>query len=64
MPVAGPGERVWVLDVPYGVQADQATWHSAVKTHLYVGARLPQHLQPYAPGPYTLGRFIENETQP
>ncbi|MET0929430.1 MAG: hypothetical protein ABWX74_07920, partial [Aeromicrobium sp.] len=63
-PVAGPGERVWVLDVPYGTQVDGATWHSAVKTHLFVGPALPPHLAPYAPGAYTLGRFIENSLNP
>ncbi len=64
MPVAGPGERLWVLDVPYGTQVDGASWHSAVKTHLYVGPDLPAHLTPYAPGPHTLGRFVENNLNP
>ena len=45
-------------------QVDGATWHPAVKTHLYVGRALPAHLAPYAPGPYTLGRFIENALNP
>ncbi|RZL64021.1 MAG: helicase, partial [Rhodococcus sp. (in: high G+C Gram-positive bacteria)] len=53
LPAAGPGERVWVLDVPYGTQVDGATWHPAVKTHLHVGRVLPEHLAPYAPGPHT-----------
>ena len=53
-----------MLDVPYGTQVDGATWHPAVKTHLYVGRALPAHLAPYAPGPYTLGRFIENTLNP
>lgn len=64
MPVAGPGERLWVLDVPYGTQVEGATWHPAVKTHLYVGRRLPALLQPYSPGPHTLGRFVENTLNP
>src|SRR5688572_314710 len=64
LPVAGPGERLWVLDVPYGTQVDGATWHPGVKTHLHVGRALPAHLAPYAPGPYTLGRFIENTLNP
>ena len=64
MPVAGPGERLWVLDVPYGTQVDGATWHPAVRTHLHVGRALPAHLEPYAPGPWTLGRFIENTLNP
>ncbi len=64
MPTAGPDERVWVLDVPYGTQVDGATWHPVVKTHLYVGHALPAHLEPYAPGAHTLGRFIENGLNP
>ncbi len=53
-----------MLDVPYGTQVDGATWHPAVRTHLYVGRALPAHLAPYAPGPHTLGRFIENTLNP
>ncbi|MBD8605861.1 helicase [Aeromicrobium sp. CFBP 8757] len=61
---SGPGERVWVLDVPYGTQVDGATWHPAVRTHLFVGRSLPPHLAPYSPGAHTLGRFVENTLNP
>src|SRR6478736_4048311 len=64
LPTAGPGERLWVLDVPYGTSVDGAAWHPAVRSHLYVGRAVPSHLAPYAPGPYTLGRFIENTLNP
>ncbi|RCS65553.1 helicase [Brachybacterium sp. JB7] len=64
LPFVGPGERLWVLDVPYGTQVDGAAWHPAVKMHLYVGRALPEHLAPYAPGPHTLGRFLENTLNP
>ncbi|WP_300681457.1 helicase [Nocardioides sp.] len=64
LPSVGPGERLWVLDVPYGTQVDGAAWHPAVSMHLYVGRALPSHLAPYAPGPYTLGRFLENTLNP
>ncbi|MGO2719396.1 helicase [Brachybacterium tyrofermentans] len=64
LPVAGPGERLWVLDVPYGTQVEGAAWHPSVKMHLYVGRSLPAHLAPYAPGPHTLGRFLENTLNP
>jgi hypothetical protein len=50
--------------VPYGVQVDGATWHPAVRTHLHVGRSLPAHLAPYAPGPHTLGRFVEGTLNP
>ena len=47
-----------MLDVPYGVQVEGATWHPVPRMHLHVGRRLPEHLAPYAPGPFTLGRFL------
>lgn len=53
-----------MLDVPYGTQVEDASWHPAVRMHLYVGRRLPEHLTPYAPGPHTLGRFLENSLNP
>src|SRR5699024_5493899 len=40
------------------------SWHSAVSMHLHVGRTLPAHLAPYAPGPHTLGRFLENHLNP
>lgn len=59
LPFVGPGERLWILDVPYGTTVDGATWHSAVKMHVYVGRSLPPHLAPYHPRAHTLGRFLE-----
>ena len=53
-----------MLDVPYGTQVEGAAWHPAARMHLHVGRRLPAHLEPYAPGPYTLGRFLENTLNP
>ncbi|WP_245810198.1 hypothetical protein [Brachybacterium massiliense] len=64
LPFVGPGERTWVLDVPYGTQVEGASWHPAVKMHLFVGRHLPAHLAPYAPGPHTLGQFLENQLNP
>ena len=45
-------------------RTEGAAWHAAVKMHLHVGTALPAHLAPYAPGPHTLGRFLENELNP
>ncbi len=53
-----------MLDVPYGTQVEGATWHPAVKMHLFPGRTLPDHLVPFAPGPHTLGRFLENSLNP
>jgi len=64
LPTAGPGERVWVLDVPYGTQVAGAAWHPAVKAHVFVGRRLTAAMEAYWPGPYTLGRFLENQLNP
>jgi hypothetical protein len=64
LPFVGPGERLWILDVPYGTQVEGASWHPAVKMHVHVGRTLPAHLAPYSPGPHTLGRFLENLHNP
>ena len=64
LPFVGPGERLWILDVPYGTQVEGASWHPAVKMHVFVGRTLPAHLAPYSPGPHTLGRFLENLHNP
>ena len=64
LPFVGPGERLWILDVPYGTQVEGASWHPAVRMHVFVGRNLPAHLLPYSPGPHTLGRFLENLHNP
>jgi len=64
LPFVGPGERLWILDVPYGTQVEGASWHPAVKMHVFVGRTLPAHLAPYSPGPHTLGRLLENLHNP
>ena len=64
LPFVGPGERLWILDVPYGTQVEGASWHPAVRMHVFVGRTLPAHLLPYSPGPHTLGRFLENLHNP
>jgi hypothetical protein len=61
MPVAGPGERVWVLAVPFRAPAPGAVWHAGLQAHVWVGAQLPPELAPYDPPPYTFERFLEDE---
>jgi hypothetical protein len=61
VPVAGPGERVWVLAVPFRAPAPGASWHAGLQATVYVGATLPAALRPYEPGPYTFERFLEDE---
>jgi hypothetical protein len=61
VPVAGPGERVWVLAVPFRAPAPGAVWHAGLSAHVYVGASLPAALVPYDPPPYSFERFVEDE---
>ena len=60
-PTAGPGERVWVLAVPFRAPAPGASWHAGLQAHVWVGPELPASLAPYDPPPYSLERFLEDE---
>jgi hypothetical protein len=61
VPTAGPGERVWVLAVPFRAPAPGAAWHAGLQAHVWVGAELPPELAVYDPPPYTFERFLEDE---
>ena len=61
LPTAGPGERVWVLAVPFRAPAPGAVWHAGLQAHVHVGRTLPAELAPYDPPPYSLERFLEDE---
>ncbi|RZU33754.1 helicase [Blastococcus saxobsidens] len=61
LPTAGPGERVWVLAVPFRAPAPGAVWHPGLQAHVFVGRALPPELAPYDPPPYSLERFLEDE---
>jgi hypothetical protein len=61
MPTAGPGERVWVLAVPFRAPAPGAVWHAGLQAHVWVGKELPSDLAPYDPPPYSFERFLEDE---
>jgi hypothetical protein len=61
LPVAGPGERVWVLAVPFRAPAPGASWHPGLQAHVWVGRELPAELAPFDPPPYTFERFLEDE---
>ncbi|HEX2073876.1 MAG TPA: helicase [Geodermatophilus sp.] len=61
LPTAEPGERVWVLAVPFRAPAPGATWHAGLQAHVWVGRELPPELAPYDPPPYTFERFLEDE---
>ncbi|WP_083576895.1 DEAD/DEAH box helicase family protein [Rhodococcus maanshanensis] len=60
-PVAGPGERVWVLEVPFRAPAPGAKYYGAIKSHAYVGSSLPEELRLYAAKPYSYQQWVEDE---
>ena len=61
LPTAGPGERVWVLAVPFRAPAPGAVWRADLQAQVWVGAELPPELAPYDPPPYSFERFLEDE---
>jgi hypothetical protein len=61
LPTAGPGERVWVLAIPFRAPAPGAVWRADLQAHVWVGADLPPELAPYDPPPYSFERFLEDE---
>ena len=59
------GKNVYVIDLPweqraYGISLG-ATWNSKLRQFIYVGDILPQRLQEYRAGDYSLSRWIEDE---
>ena len=60
LPVAGAGERVWVLAVPFRAPAPGASWQAGLQANVYVGAALPPELAPYESTPYGIERFLED----
>jgi hypothetical protein len=61
LPTAGPGERVWVLAIPFRAPAPGAVWRADLQAHVWVGADLPPELAPYDPPSYSFERFLEDE---
>lgn len=64
-PTPGPGERIFVLSVPFEeraiANANGAHWDPATRQTLYIGARLPYGLTPYASADYSWERWIEDD---
>lgn len=59
-PEAAAGERVWVLDVPYGYRPPGVRWYPNPGVNAYIGADLPAVLAEYASRPYTRLRRLED----
>lgn len=55
------GDRVWILDVPFKAPAVGARYSAAVKSHVFVGQDLPNHLVAYRSKPYSYARWIEDD---
>lgn len=60
IPWPGPGERIHVLDIPFGTLVPGAIWHKPLGVHLWVGAVLPTAMEPFASRPYTVHRWVED----
>ena len=64
-PVVGPGERLYVLSVPFeerGVaNANGARWDPYHRQTIYVGTLLPYGLTPYASPDYSWERYLEDD---
>lgn len=58
---AGPGERLWFLDLPFGAAAHGARRDPARKAWVYSGGFLPEPLVPYRSQPFTYQRWLEDE---
>lgn len=62
-PVQAPrGQRLWLLDVPYGVRPTGAVYDRARKAWVHSGAELPESLRQFASTPYTRLRWLEDDT--
>lgn len=64
-PVVGPGERLFVLSVPFeerGIAgANGARWDAYTRQTIYVGPALPYGLTPYAAPDYSWERWVEDD---
>ncbi|MET4047557.1 hypothetical protein ABIB34_001960 [Rhodococcus sp. UYP5] len=60
-----PGERVWVLDVPFEdralASASGARWHPGPRVFAFYGTELPDGLASFESMPYSLQRWIEDD---
>lgn len=65
LPTRAPGERVWLLELPWGgidgSLPPGTRYYKALKAHAYAGASLPAILAPYASKPYSYQRWLEDD---
>ncbi len=64
-PTIPPGQRVWLLELPWGGldggTPAGVTYYKSLTAHAYVGTSLPSPLEPYASKPYSYLRLLEDE---
>ena len=64
-PSIPPGQRVWLLELPWGGPGGGTpagvTYYTSLTAHAYVGTALPSALEPYASKPYSYLRWREDE---
>lgn len=64
-PKPGPGERLFVLDVPFPdravASANGARWDAASRQTIFIGRSLPPGLAPYAAPDYSWQRYLEDD---
>ncbi|WP_238556253.1 DEAD/DEAH box helicase family protein [Dietzia sp. UCD-THP] len=65
VPSISPGQRVWLLELPWGGLGGGmpagVTYYKSLTAHAYVGTALPSALEPYASKPYSYLRWREDE---
>ncbi|TCW22795.1 hypothetical protein EDD19_11951 [Dietzia cinnamea] len=65
VPTIPPGQRVWLLELPWGGLGGGmpagVTYYKSLTAHAYVGTSLPAALEPYASKPYSYLRWREDE---
>ncbi|WP_404850309.1 DEAD/DEAH box helicase family protein [Dietzia kunjamensis] len=65
VPSIPPGQRVWLLELPWGGlgggKPAGVTYYKSLTAHAYVGTTLPEPLVPYASKPYSYLRWLEDE---
>lgn len=65
VPSIPPGQRVWLLQLPWGGLGGGTpagvTYYKSLTAHAYVGTTLPSALEAYASKPYSYLRWLEDE---
>src|SRR5699024_6949113 len=65
VPSIPPGQRVWLLELPWGGldggTPARVTYYKSLTAHAYVDTALPSALEAYASKPYSYLRWLEDE---